>query len=52
MGKWKLVNILEIATGRAKRGDVEHVWGTFDLAAFKVIWGSFGAFVIFRKYDL
>ncbi len=30
---------------------VEHVWGTFDLAPSKVIWGSFGALAIFRKYD-
>ena len=56
MGKWKLVNILEMANGRAKRSEiwdsgviVEHVWGTFDRAAFKVIWGSFVALGIFWK---
>ncbi len=26
---------------------VEHRWDTFDLAAFKVIWGSFGALANF-----
>ncbi len=30
---------------------MEHVWGTFDLAAFKFIWGSFGGFAIFWKYQ-
>ncbi len=58
VGNEKQANILEMASGRAKRSEIwdsvvleEHVWGTFDLAAFTVIWGSFDSRVIFLKYD-
>ena len=27
------------------RGEVIHIWGTFDLVVFKAIWGPFGALV-------
>ena len=30
---------------------MEDVWGIFDPAAFKVIWGSCVALAIFQKYD-
>ncbi len=33
------------------RALVVHVWGTFHLVAFKIIWGNFGALAIFRKYS-
>ncbi len=46
--------ILEMANHKAKGNEVldsrtlvEHVWGRFHLAAFNVIWGSFGAVAIF-----
>ncbi len=58
MGKWELVDILEMTNGRAKRGEIcdsrvllEHVWVIFDLAVFNVIWGQFGALAIVQKYD-
>ncbi len=58
MGKWKFEHILEMANRWAKQGEiwdlgvlVEYVLGTFDFAAFKIIFGSFVALVIFQKYD-
>ncbi len=57
MEKWKLVNILEVAIRKTKRSQIwdsglllEHIWGTFDLAAINVIWESFGDLTIFRKW--
>ena len=29
---------------------VEHIWGTFDLISFKVIWGHSGHLQFFLKY--
>ena len=30
---------------------VEHLWSTFDLAVFKIIWGHSVHLRFFRKYD-
>ena len=45
-GKMEIANILKMASRRAKRGEIwdpgvllKHIWGTFDVLAFKVIWG-------------
>ncbi len=52
MGKWKLVNILEIPNGTVKWGGiwdsevpVEQVSGTLGLATFKVIWCTWKYFL-------
>ena len=56
MEKSKTSNIWKTSDRRAKRSElwdswvvVQHIWGTFSLVAFKVIWGSFGALVIFPE---
>ncbi len=57
MGKRnKTANILEIDNYRVKQTEiwdsgvlVEHICKNFDLALFKVIWGSIGAPALFSK---
>ena len=45
MGKWKIINILEMAKGKVKLSEfwdsgvpAELAWSAFDLKSFKVIW--------------
>ena len=49
---WKFDNVFETASRGAKWSEicgpgvlVKHRWGIFDTLVFKVIWGSFGAYV-------
>ena len=58
IGKIRMVNILEMANRRAKRSKtwasgwvggwvaLTYIWGAFEIAVFKVILESFGAFVL------
>ena len=53
-----MANILEMAARRPKRNEIwksgvpgDHVYGTFDLTAFKVILESSDALAIFQKYN-
>ncbi len=57
-GKMKGTYILEMAHCGTKPGEccdpgglLDHtcIWGNFDLVVFKVIWGAFGAVVIFSE---
>ena len=49
----QLAIIMEMVNGRVKQTEIwdlgalniQHIWGTFDLYMFKVIWRSFGALV-------
>ena len=53
MGNNKMHGILKMAGRKAKRAQIwdsellaTHIWSTFDLVGFKVIWGSVGAVVL------